>query len=405
MESRRPTAAHPNRLQRPTVARQTLGQAGAFLLHLLEIVANLMPANGYRPSQLANGLIYIDPTMPGLRRYKRGDTFRYRDANGAWVRDPEQIARIRRLAIPPAYKDVWICPLQNGHLQATGVDARGRKQYRYHNEWRSLRDETKFDRLEAFGRALPKIRRRVARDLQMEASQPLHRELILATLVHLLDTTFLRVGNEAYAIDNGSYGLTTLRNRHADARGSTLRLRFRGKSGVLHEARVDDPRIAKVVRRCQQLPGQELFQYESEEGTPRSISSTDVNEYLREAGGEAFTAKDFRTWHGTVQALELMRLACDCTNKKAHESSARISTKEILCSVANQLGNTPAVCKRAYVHPAVLELGTILAANMDAARVVWEMIANRTRGVRRFHAPEARLLAFLRQRRSIRLSR
>jgi DNA topoisomerase-1 len=201
---------------------------------------------------------------------------------------------------------------------------------------RALRDETKFGRLEAFGRALPKIRRRVTRDLRVEAKQSLHRDLILATLVHLLDTTFLRVGNEAYANDNGSFGfgLATLRNRHAEARGSTLRLRFRGKSGVLHEAWVDDSRIAKVVRRCQQLPGQELFQYESEDGTPHSISSTDVNDYLRAAAGEEFTAKDFRTWHGTVQALEFIRLACDSLNKKSHKPSACISTKEILCAVA-----------------------------------------------------------------------
>ncbi|RYY81662.1 MAG: DNA topoisomerase IB, partial [Comamonadaceae bacterium] len=210
--------------------------------------------------------------MPGFSRIKRGDSFRYRDADGHWLSDADEIARIRRLAIPPAYRRVWICPLPNGHLQATGLDARGRKQYRYHPDWRLQKDQTKFDRLEAFGRALPRIRARVARDLAPpKGNAPLQRTLVLATLVRLLDTTFLRVGNEEYAASNGSYGLTTLRNRHADLRGTALTLRFRGKSGVMHAAKVDDPRVAKVVRRCQQLPGQELFQYQDEDGTPHAL--------------------------------------------------------------------------------------------------------------------------------------
>jgi len=355
---------------------------------------------------IANGLVYVNPDMPGIRRLKHGDHFRYRDAEGRWVRDTDELSRIRMLAIPPAYTQVWICPLPNGHLQATGIDARGRKQYRYHPDWRLFKDETKFERLEAFGLALPRIRARVARDLQEGAAAPAPgRQQVLAALVRLLDTTLLRVGNEEYASSNGSYGLTTLRNRHAAVQGAALRLRFRGKSGVMHEALLDDPRVAKVVRRCQQLPGQALFQYQEEEeegGELRSVSSTDVNDYLAEASpGERFTAKDFRTWHGTVQALELTRLACDPGRTAA--DGTRYSAKEILAAVAKQLGNTPAVCKKAYVHPAVLALGSALAGDEEedpAAELLRKMsartAARKTRGL---HAAEQRLLAFLRMHR------
>ncbi|MDM0104844.1 DNA topoisomerase IB [Variovorax sp. J22R24] len=357
-----------------------------------------MPVSSHRPAPLSNGLVYVDSAMPGWQRVKRGATFRYRDGGGGWVRDVDELSRIRQLAIPPAYRDVWICPLANGHLQATGFDARGRKQYRYHADWRALKDETKFDRLEAFGRALPKIRNRVARDMQMGPRAPLDRQVVLATLVRLLDTTFLRVGNEEYASSNGSYGLTTLRNQHADVRGAALKLRFRGKSGVMHDANVSDPRIAKIVRRCQQLPGQELFQYQSEDGEVRGISSTDVNDYLREIAGADFTAKDFRTWHGTVQALELTRLACESADARS-ESISRFSAKEILAAVAAQLGNTPAVCKKAYVHPAVLALGTALAGDADVMNGIWAKIARGTRSTRHLRIAEARLLAFLGQHR------
>ncbi|WP_256353890.1 DNA topoisomerase IB [Variovorax sp. dw_308] len=351
--------------------------------------------------QIADGLslIYVRPDMPGFSRVKTGTTFRYRDTNGEWLSDAKEIARIRQLAIPPAYERVWICPLANGHLQATGQDARGRTQYRYHAGWRALKDQTKFDRLEAFGQALPRIRARVARDLQPGRGAPLKRTLVLATLVRLLDTTFVRVGNEEYASSNGSFGLTTLRNRHAQVRGSALMLRFRGKSGVMHEARVDDPRVANVVRRCQQLPGQELFQYQDEDGAPHSLSSTDVNDYLREAApGGPFTAKDFRTWHGTVQALELTRLACNAP-LCGTPGGTRPGIKEILAAVAARLGNTPAVCKKAYVHPAVLALGSSLAADADAMTDIWKEIAGRASGARRLLAAEARLLTFLRLQR------
>ncbi|WP_309972691.1 DNA topoisomerase IB [Variovorax guangxiensis] len=352
-----------------------------------------------RPVPLANGLVYVNAEMPGLTRARHGRSFRYRDARGQWLRDVDEISRIRQLAIPPAYTDVWICPLPNGHLQATGIDARGRKQYRYHAKWRLMKDETKFERLELFGRALPKIRARVAQDLRSGARGALPgRAPVLATLVRLLDITFLRVGNEEYASSNRSYGLTTLRNRHVDVRGASLKLRFRGKSGVLHEARVDDPRVARVIRRCQQLPGQELFQYQDSEGELRTVSSTDVNDYLREAAGDNFTAKDFRTWHGTVQALELTRLACS-SDSIGELAGPRFSAKEILSTVAKQLGNTPAVCKKAYIHPAVLTLGAELAADSGAMTEIWKELTDTTQSVRRLRSAEVRLLAFLRRHR------
>jgi DNA topoisomerase-1 len=354
-----------------------------------------------KPTPIANGLVYVNPEMPGIQRLKQGERFRYRDAKGHWLRDVDEISRIRMLAIPPAYTQVWICPLPNGHLQATGIDARGRKQYRYHADWRSMKDETKFDRLEAFALALPRIRARVARDLQLPRGQKTPgRAQVLAALVRLLDTTLMRVGNEEYASSNGSYGLTTLRNRHAAVQGQALRLRFKGKSGVMHEARLDDPRVAKVVRQCQQLPGQALFQYADEDGAPHSVSSTDVNDYLAEAArGERFTAKDFRTWHGTVQALELTRLACEPGRTAADGS--RYTAKDILAAVAKQLGNTPAVCKKAYVHPAVLALGGALADGDEATGALFEKIggSSQARPSRGLHAAERRMLAFLKAHR------
>ncbi len=355
-----------------------------------------------KPTPIANGLVYVNPDMPGIRRLKHGTRFRYRDAKGQWLRDVDEISRIRMLAIPPAYTQVWICPLPNGHLQATGIDARGRKQYRYHADWRVMKDETKFERLEAFALALPRIRARVARDLQADRKNKApDRSQVLAALVRLLDTTLLRIGNEEYASSNGSYGLTTLRNRHVDVHGTALRLRFKGKSGVMHEARLEDPRVAKVVRQCQQLPGQALFQYAGEDGELHSVSSTDVNDYLAEASpGERFTAKDFRTWHGTVQALELTRLACE--PGRSATDGTRYRAKDILAAVAKQLGNTPAVCKKAYVHPAVLALGSALSDNdEDAATALFEKIAGRktARPSRGLYAAERRLQAFLRTHR------
>ncbi len=357
------------------------------------------------PPGLQGGLVYVSPTLPGITRVRCGaKAFRYRLPDGQWLQDPAEIDRIRRLAIPPAYTQVWICPLPNEHLRATGLDARGRRQYRYHALWRSQRDEGKFEHMQAFGRALPRIRARVARDLATPRRGPvLTRERLLARLVRPLDTTFLRVGNEEYASTNRSYGLTTLRTRHARLQGSELRLRFRGKSGVQQETTLNDPQVARVVRRCQQLPGQELFQHADEDGNLRTLGSGDVNDYLNEitrtagqADGERFTAKDFRTWHGTTQALELTRLACtraDAAN--ATDKGLRYSAQAILAEVAHQLGNTPAVCKQSYVHPAVLALGAQIASDPSPrSQQVWARLGGAT-SPRGLSAAERRLLAFL----------
>src|SRR4249919_2747958 len=250
------------------------------------------------------GLVYVSDTDPGLRRKRAGRGFSYVDASGRAVRDARTLERIRKLAIPPAYRDVWICTRANGHLQATGRDARGRKQYRYHARWSAVRDAEKFDRIVAFGAALPRLRKRVRHDL---APTGLPRDKVLAVVVAILANTLLRVGNDEYARGNQSYGLTTLRNRHIEfLRGGRARLRFRGKGGQAHDVVLDDARLARLARGCQQLPGQQLFQYTDDDGTVQPIDSGLVNDYLREAMGEAFTAKDFRTWGGTLAALRLL---------------------------------------------------------------------------------------------------
>lgn len=357
------------------------------------------PRNSRSPSRetaapsLPSGLKYVsDATLPGITRERGPEGFVYHLPDGSLLRDEAEIQRIRKLAIPPAYTDVWICPLVNGHLQATGRDARGRKQYRYHTEWNALRNADKFGRLEAFGRALPQIRRRVMRDLRADKSGTVSYPLVLATLVRLLDTTFIRVGNEAYARENRSYGLTTLRNRHAGVSGRSVRLSFRGKHGVRQEVKLHDPLVVRVVRRCKHLPGQELFQYE-ENGEIRGIGSGDVNDYISEAASERFTAKDFRTWHGTVEALELMRMAC---SNPADEAAVPFNAKQILEAVAHRLGNTVAVCRKAYIHPAVLALGERLAKD-DATSMaaVWQRLGEPPRSPVGLSAAERRLLAFL----------
>ena len=369
------------------------------------------PANA-APSLKAAGLVYVNDTLPGLTRLKSGKGFRYRNTSGQAIKDADEIRRIQKLAIPPAYTRVWICPTPNGHLQATGYDARGRKQYRYHADWQERRNDSKFERLLAFGHALPRIRARVARDLTPRRNEPVSRSLVLATLVRLLDTTFVRVGNDEYARENGSYGLTTLRNPHAGVRGKTLQLRFRGKSGVMQDLKVDDPKVAAVVRRCQQLPGQLLFQYEteSEEGDKgselRAVGSGDVNDYLAEMtrgknastdNSDHFTAKDFRTWHGTVQALELTRLACSTNGAgdvKDDAKASGYSAKAVLAEVARLLGNTPAVCKKSYIHPAVMALGGSLAQDAGAMGELWPQLESGKK-LRRLYAAEHRLMSFL----------
>lgn len=292
------------------------------------------------------GLYYSSDAQAGIRRRRRGKGFSYLNDDGSIVRDAKTLARIRALAIPPAYREVWICAHPDGHLQATGIDARGRKQYRYHTEWRSVRDADKFARLAQFGRSLSRIRKKVAADMR---KPPTDRDCVVATVVRLLDRTLIRVGNEQYAKENKSYGLTTMRARHVRVRGSNIRFDFRGKAGVQHSIRIDDPRVAEVMRGCLDLPGQELFQYLDEAGEPRTVTSTDVNEYLRAASGEDFSAKDFRTWYATLNALETL---APLSFETQREAKAHI--KAALARIAARLGNTPTMCRKCYVHPGVL---------------------------------------------------
>jgi DNA topoisomerase-1 len=299
-------------------------------------------------SKLA-GLRYVTDNTSGITRKGRGKSFQYFDPEGKRIRDKEILGRIKSLAIPPAWKDVWICPRANGHLQATGRDAKGRKQSRYHPRWREVRDENKYERMKLFGEALPVIRERVEKDLSLPG---LPREKILATIVRLLETTFIRVGNMEYAKENHSYGLTTLRNKHVDVNGSTVRFKFQGKSGKHHVIDLNDRRLARIVKRCLDLPGYELFQYmDDDDGTLHNVDSSDVNEYLRSITEQPFTAKDFRTWAGTV-------LACIALREFETFDSATQAKKNVVAAiktVAEQLGNTPAVCRKCYVHPTVLE--------------------------------------------------
>src|SRR4051812_13153147 len=282
------------------------------------------------------------PDRPGWTRRRRGKGWSYLDPTGAPVTDPEALERIKGLVIPPAWTDVWICPDPRGHLQATGRDARGRKQYRYHPRWREVRDGDKYGRLPEFGRALPAIRRRINRDL---ARPGLPREKVLAAVVKLLETTFIRVGNDEYARQNQSFGLTTMRDGHVRVSGSKVRFLFRGKSGVTHELELDDRRLARIVKQCRDLPGQELFQYLDAQGKVVDVGSEDVNAYLKEITGTGFTSKDFRTWAGTVLAATLLRdyEAVDS------ESRAKKNVVSAIEQVAKRLGNTRAVCRRCYV--------------------------------------------------------
>lgn len=294
------------------------------------------------------GLRYVSDERPGIRRRRSGKGFRYLRPDGTSVQDETTLRRIKSLVIPPAWTDVWITTDPRGHIQATGRDAKGRKQYRYHPRWRTVRDETKYERMVAFGAALPTIRARVDADL---ARPGLPREKVLATVVRLLEATLIRVGNGEYARENRSYGLTTLRNRHVDVNGAELRFEFRGKSGKQHRVSVRDRRLAGVMRRLQELPGQEVFQYVDEDGARHTVDSDDVNAYLREIAGLDFSAKDFRTWAGTVLCAVSLRQLEACTS----ESEAKRNVAQVITSVSRQLGNTPAVCRSCYVHPAVIE--------------------------------------------------
>jgi DNA topoisomerase-1 len=309
-------------------------------------------------------LRFASDAKPGIRRIRARGGFRYVDADGTPINDEAVLDRIRRLAVPPAWEDVWICPRADGHIQATGRDARGRKQYRYHPQWRAERDEEKYGRMVEFGRALPRIRRRVERDLRRPG---LDRERVLATLVRLLETTFMRIGNEQYARENRSYGLTTLRNRHVAVEGTRIRFRFRGKSGLQHEVGLRDRRLARIVRKIQELPGQELFQYLDGDGEPRAIESADVNEYLREASGADVTAKDFRTWAGTLLAFRALRGSGTAEVGASPASATRRVVRESTELVAKALGNTPAVSRSSYIAPPVVD--AYLAGDLPRALV------------------------------------
>lgn len=336
----------------------------------------------------AAGLRYTTDTRPGIKRERDGDGFRYIAPDGSTVNDETTLARIRSLAIPPAYTDVWISPLPNGHLQATGRDAKGRKQYRYHPRWRAVRDDTKYDRMLAFSQALPRIRARVAQDL---ARPGLSREKVLATVVRLLETTFIRVGNEQYAQENQHYGLTTLHNEHVNVSGATLAFHFVGKSGKEHAITLHDRKLARIIARLRDLPGEELFEYPDENGALHTISSHDVNAYLHEIAGEEFTAKDFRTWAGTTLAA----LALKELEEYESEAQAKKNVADAIKAVATQLGNTPAVCRKCYVHPGVLEayLDGTMAEGLTQA--VAQEAASSPHDLR---PEEAALMHFLQQR-------
>ena len=301
----------------------------------------------YAAQARASGLRYVSDTVPGFTRRRYGKAFVFFDKHGERIRAEAEIARIRKLAIPPAYKNVWICPHPNGHIQATGIDAKGRKQYRYHADWRACRDATKFTHMLAFGAALPQVRATVAAHM---AQRGLSREKVLATVVALLEKTLIRVGNDEYARNNGSYGLTTLRDEHVAVDGSIIRFRFKGKSGKEWNLKVSDRRIAKVVRACADIEGQELFKYIDEAGQVRDVTSGDVNSYLRDITGEAFTAKDFRTWTGTVLAAMALRDYREVDS----EAQAKKNIVAAIETVAARLGNTPSVCRKSYVHPEVI---------------------------------------------------
>ena len=294
------------------------------------------------------GLRYVSDATPGFSRRRTGRGFMFLDLDGKPIRDQDQLRRIKSLVIPPAWTDVWVCPRADGHLQATGRDSKQRKQYRYHPRWREVRDETKYGRLISFGESLPAIRKRVEDDLAMPG---LPRERVLGTVVQLLEKALIRVGNEQYARSNGSFGLTTLRNRHVSVEGSTLRFEFKGKSGKKHSMGITDRRLAKIVKRCQDLPGYELFRYEDDNGDYQPVDSADVNSYLREISGTDFSAKDFRTWAGTVRAAIALKELGPATS----ERQAKKQVAAAVCSTAEVLGNTPAVCRKCYIHPAVVE--------------------------------------------------
>jgi DNA topoisomerase I len=334
------------------------------------------------------GLRYVADTAPGINRQQRGSGFTYRLPGGGAVRDKAVLKRIASLAIPPAWTDVWICPHANGHVQATGRDQKGRKQYRYHPRWREVRDAAKYDRILEFAHALPAIRARVDADMRRPG---LPREKVLATVVHLLETTLIRIGNDEYARQNNSYGITTLHDRHVAVEGGELRFAFKGKSGKTWRLRHTDRRVARIVRACQELPGQELFQYVDADGTVRDVTSADVNEYLREITGSEVTAKDFRTWAGTVLAA----LALREFESVDTQAAARRNIRTAIERVASRLGNTAAICRKCYVHPHILD--SYLDGSL-VLRVQEQASAELREEIGRLQPEEAAVLALLLER-------
>lgn len=348
------------------------------------------PLDPAAASAREGGLVYVSDTEPGFHRRPHGEGFRYLDAAGRLVRDAATLQRVRALAIPPAYHDVWICPRANGHLQATGRDARGRKQYRYHARWSEVRGREKFGRIEAFGDRLPHLRRQLRRDLKLPGAP---QRKVAAIVVAVMADTLVRIGNAGYARDNKSYGLTTLRNRHVQfLRGGRARLKFRGKGGIEHDIVLDDARLVRLVQHCQQLPGQHLFQYRDDEGQLHPVGSGEVNDYLRESMGDAFTAKDFRTWGGTLAAIRVLA-EMPWDEQGASEPAMAAMRKLVETEVARQLGNTPAVCRKSYIDPRVYDAwqqGWLArAANGVRGPRQWEQLALRLLR-RRVRSPAAR---------------
>ncbi|MGN6625687.1 MAG: DNA topoisomerase IB [Tepidisphaeraceae bacterium] len=333
------------------------------------------------------GLVYVNDSKPGIRRLRRGKAFTYVGVDGRRVTDPDTELRIKALVIPPAWEDVWICTLPNGHLQATGRDERGRKQSRYHAKFREARDSAKYDRVLKFAAALPKIRGRVKRDLALPG---MPKQKVLAAIVSLLEKTLIRVGNERYAKSNRHFGLTTIHNNHAKVRGSTVQFRFVGKSGVNREVDLQSPRLAAIVRKCQELPGQDLFAYVDEKGSAHDVKSTDVNDYLQSVTGQPFTAKDFRTWAGTVLAATALK------EFEAFDSNtqAKRNVVKAIEHVAERLGNTKAVCRKCYVHPVILESyldGSLVSQVKQAAEKELKQVS-------RLPAEEAAVVTLLQQK-------
>jgi DNA topoisomerase I len=360
--------------------------------HSTTAVARLRPRGAIEkadPAESAReaGLRYANDTKPGIKRVRVGSGFKFVGVDGRTIRNQDELRRIRSLVIPPAWTDVWICPDPRGHLQATGRDARGRKQYRYHPKWREVRDETKYHRLIAFAQALPIVRRRTRLDLK---TPHLTREKVLATVVQLLEKTLIRVGNDEYAKQNQSFGLTTMRDAHVAVKGGNVRFAFRGKSGVEHEVSLTDRRLARIVKACRDIPGYDLFQYYDEDRKRQSIGSTDVNEYLREITGQEFTSKDFRTWAGTVLAAQLLR-----EFERVHsDAQLKKNVVQAVESVAKRLGNTKAVCRKCYIHPAVFD------SYMDGSML--KTVGQRAKRMRRsataLNEAEAAVLGLLQRR-------